>query len=383
MLIVASTVLFWVPVAALIHTYLVYPLLLPMLARVFGHAVDREEDSSPTVAFIVPVRNEEAVIETKLRNILSLEYPADKLSIYVGSDCSTDRTHDIVNAFGDPRVRLWIAPDRGGKTGVLNRLTPMVEADIVVFTDANTMHEPDSLRKMVAAFSDPRVGGVAGHIEHELRDADQVEERLYRSFESRQKRYEAMLHSTISAYGGFYAIRTKLFEPIPPNAYSNDDVLIPMSIIRRGYRMWFEDGAMSREDATEDLRQEFRRRVRIGAGNFQSLVWLVGFLNPLRGWPAFCYVSHKVFRWLTPLLAATALLGCAVLCLSTMHPFYCTVFGLSLAFVAAAVSALVLPLRTTSLMYYFLAMNFALLGGFVRYVRGIRSAVWDRTDRRI
>jgi cellulose synthase/poly-beta-1,6-N-acetylglucosamine synthase-like glycosyltransferase len=375
-------VLFWVAVAALFHTYVVYPmLLLPALARAFGRPVRKDEEALPTVAFVVPVRNEEAVIEAKLRCIFNLDYPADRISVWVGSDCSTDRTHDIVNGFDDPRVHLWIAPERGGKTGVLNRLVPLVAAEIVVFTDANTMHEPDSLRNLVAAFADPDVGGVAGHIEHTIRDSEQLEERLYRSFESRQKCNEALLHSTISAYGGFYAIRRDLFEPIPPNAYSNDDVLIPMNIVRRGYRMWFEESAVSHEDATEDIRQEFQRRVRIGAGNYQSLVWLARFLNPFGGWPAFCYVSHKALRWLVPLLAVVAFAACAVVCFSAWHPLYCLVFGLMLAFVLTAVSAMVVPARLTSSMFYFVAMNFALLGGFARFARGIRSAVWERTDR--
>ncbi|MBD3239115.1 MAG: glycosyltransferase [Chitinivibrionales bacterium] len=373
--------LFWASMGALLHSYVVYPLVLPMLARLFGKPVRRDPTYVPSVAFIVPVYNEESVIKAKLENILRLDYPAESLSVWIGSDCSNDKTHEIVRLFPDPRVHLWIAPERGGKTGVLNNLTPMVKADILVFTDANTMHRPDSLRKLVAPFADPVVGGVAAHIDHAVRDSEQREERFYRSFESRQKEYESRLHSTISAFGGYYAVRATLFRPIPPNAYSNDDVLIPMNVVRRRRRVWFEPSATAFEDTTEALGAEVKRRVRIGAGNFQSLVWLADFLNPLRGWPWFCFVSHKALRWTSPLLVLVALLSCAALCALSAAPLYCLLLGLGLAFIVAGLSSRIVPTKTTGYMLYFLAMNAALLLGFLRFARGIRSAAWERTER--
>lgn len=380
-MLLVSTVIFWGCVAALVHSYVVYPLTLPLLVKLFGRPVRRDITWHPTVAFIVPVFNEEDVIEGKLANILSLDYPADLLTIWVGSDCSSDKTNEIVRAFPSPRVHLWVGSERMGKTGVLNRLAPTIDADILVFTDANTMHRPDSVKQLIAPFADPLVGAVAGHIDHAVRQSDQREERLYRSFESRQKRLESMLHSTISAFGGFYAVRKSLFRPIPDNAYSNDDVIIPMNVVRRHRRVWFEPSASSYEDSTEDLSMEFRRRVRIGAGNYQSLVWLFDFLNPLRGWPWYCYVSHKAIRWLSPLIIVVAAVACAVVCTATQSYLYCGMFGFGLAVVVAGLSSLLVPLRPTTYLYYFLAMNAALLAGLGRYLRGIRSAAWDRTQR--
>lgn len=373
--------LFWISVGALLHSYVVYPLLLPVLARLFGKPVRRDPTYLPSVAFIVPVYNEERVIEAKLRNILGLDYPPDQISVWVGSDCSTDGTHELVSQFSDPRVQLWVAPQRGGKTGVLNGLAPTITADILVFTDANTMHRPDSLRSLVAPFADPVVGAVAAHIDHAVRDTEQREERIYRSFESRQKSYESLLHSTISAFGGYYAVRSTLFRPIPPNSYSNDDVLIPMNVVRRRRRVWFEPTATAYEDTTEALGAEVKRRVRIGAGNFQSLVWLADFLNPLRGWPWFCFVSHKALRWTSPLLVLTALLCCTALCALTAAPLYCLLLGLGLAFIVGGLSSRLVPTKATGYMLYFLAMNAALFLGFLRFARGIRSAAWDRTER--
>jgi cellulose synthase/poly-beta-1,6-N-acetylglucosamine synthase-like glycosyltransferase len=377
----ALTIVFWVSVGAVFHSYVLYPLLLRVLASLFGRDVRADSAYLPSVGFVVPVHNEETVIRAKVENILSLDYPAGKISVWIGSDCSTDSTHEMMQSLDDPRVHLWVAPARVGKAGVLNALVPQVQAEVLVMTDANTMHRPEGLRKLVAPLADPAVGGVAGHIDHAVRGAREYEERLYRSYESRQKWYESRLHSTISAFGGYYALKKELFRPIPGNAYSNDDVLIPMNVVRAGKRMVFEPGAVSYEDATGNVAMEFRRRVRIGAGNFQSLAWLGDFLNPLRGWPWFCYVSHKATRWISPLLILTGFGSCAALSVAAASLLYTVLGGGGMLFILVALSSRIVPLRLTSHMFYFLAMNAALFAGFFRFCAGIRSAAWERTER--
>lgn len=377
------TVIFWASAALLAHTYVVYPIILPLLARLFGREVQSDAGFEPRVAFLVPVYNEERVIKAKIENILALDYPPGRLSIWVGSDQSTDGTEAVVRAFEDPRIHWWVAPQRGGKTQVLNLLAPQVkDADVLVFTDANTMHRRDALRKLVAPLADSAVGGVAGHIEHAVEQGSQYEERAYRSFESGQKRCEALLHSTIGAFGGYYAIRAELFRSIPANAYSNDDVLIPMGVVRQGKRMWFAIDAVATEDNTEDLAQEFKRRIRIGAGNYQSFSWLGAFLNPLRGWPCFCYVSHKVGRWFSPLLLSATVLTALGLSATCQCLMYSVVWVGAAAGALYAVTSRIVPLPMGRPAYYFLAMNIALLFGLGRFARGIRSAAWDRTARK-
>jgi cellulose synthase/poly-beta-1,6-N-acetylglucosamine synthase-like glycosyltransferase len=307
-MLIALQVVFCFSLCWMLYSYCVYPVLLSVLDRFFGKPVRVDYSIEPRVAVVVPVYNEQEVIRQKIENLFDLDYPPDKLTIWVGSDCSTDSTGDIVKNMNNPRVRLWVADTRGGKTEVINKLAPTISADILLFTDANTMHRRDSLRTMTRYYADPVVGGVAGNIEHRYRHKE-VEEVLYRSFESRQKLLESRLHSTISAFGGFYSVRKEVFTPIQHNAYSNDDVLIPMNVIRKGYRMVFTVDAVSSEDMTENVKHEFSRRVRIGAGNFQAFFWLLDFLNPRRGWPWFCYVSHKVTRWFSPFFIIFACKG--------------------------------------------------------------------------
>jgi len=373
--------IFWFCIASVMYSYIIYPGILSLLARLFGSDVKKDLTYAPSVGILVPVYNEEKVIEKKIQSIFAIDYPADKISIWFGSDMSTDRTNELVEKHPDNRVHLWKAPRRGGKTEILNHLAPQIEAEIILFTDANTMHAPDCLKHLIPPFADEQVGGVAGHIDHALKTSEEMEERLYRSFESTQKFHESLLHSTISAFGGFYALRKKLFKPIPPNAYSNDDVLIPMNTIRQNHRMIFVPEALSFEDMTENFAIEFKRRLRIGAGNFQAFFWLLDFLNPFKGWPWFCYMSHKVSRWFSPLFLICALAGCIYLSLTGVAPLYTILMYGAAGLLLFAASSRIVPTRLTNALFYFFSMNVAVSLGFFRYLRGIKSAAWSRTTR--
>lgn len=374
---------FWLSVFAIIYSYSIYPLLLVIFSRLFGKPVKKDGSFTPSVGVLIPVHNEESVIKKKIDNILALNYPQDKLSIWIGSDLSTDRTEEYVREYNDPRIHLWCSPVRGGKTGILNNLAPQIDAEVILFTDANTMHQKDCLGAIVCNLADLSVGAVAGHIEHVLdsEHEDQYGENIYRKFESKQKCMEGMLHSTISAFGGFYAIRKSLFKPIPPNSYSNDDVLIPMSIVRQKFRVIYEPMAHSVEDNTGNLVTEFSRRVRIGAGNFQAFSWLLDFLNPMRGWPFFCFLSHKVSRWFSPFFFVSAAVSCFILSVFGHEAVYRMIFSAGSIFLVTGLFHKAIPLNITKHIYYFLMMNIALIMGFFRFLCGIKSAAWSRTER--
>jgi len=189
----------------LLYAYIFYPLLLPVLARFFGRAPLRG-NGCPTVTIVVPAYNEADVILKKINNILALDYPADKLTVLVGSDASTDATHTLVQSVRDARVKLWVAPQRGGKTPVVNQCAAQALSEIILFTDANTMHDRASLRLLVRSFNDPAVGGAAGRIDHSgvlAAAQERHAEIAYRNFEVRLKQNESLLHSCIAAFGGF------------------------------------------------------------------------------------------------------------------------------------------------------------------------------------
>jgi cellulose synthase/poly-beta-1,6-N-acetylglucosamine synthase-like glycosyltransferase len=384
--------IFWISVLEVAYSYALYPVLLRLFSRLFGKTPAPADDGLPDVAVVIPVYNEENIVADKITNIFSLNYPAQKLSVWIGSDRSTDRTEEVVRSLGDPRVNpqfhqrihLWVAPERCGKARVLNALAPQVEAEVLVFTDADVMLDPESVRLLARHFADPAIGGVGGRATLlQTETLENPEEVAYLAFEAAQKKMEAALHSTISAFGSFYAIRKKLFVPFHPHTYSNDDVLMPMNIIRQGYRMLFDYDAVSREKMSRQVGKEFKRRIRIGAGNFQAFFWLLDFLNPKYGWPWFCYVSHKVSRWFSPFFMAGAALTCGFLALGTASMLYKTLFAAGVLFTGAGLLYKAIPLRFPRKVFYFLAMNTALILGFFRFLGGIRSAVWSRTERQV
>ncbi|MCL2182523.1 MAG: glycosyltransferase family 2 protein [Chitinispirillia bacterium] len=376
-------IVFWTSLAVVVYSYIIYPGLLTLFARAFGRPVTCSDDYLPPIGVLVPAYNEEKVIARKIDNILAMDYPPDKISVWVGSDCSDDNTDAIVKAIAaaNPRVHFWRSTQRGGKTGIVNGLAPQIDSEIILLTDANTMHRTECFRAMARHFVDPAVGGVAGHIEHKTTAGNENAETVYRRFESHQKVLEGRLHSTISAFGGSYAIRKGLFRPIPKNAYSNDDVLIPMNIIRQGYRIIYEMDAVAEEDMTETVSSEFQRRVRIGAGNFQSFFWLLDFFNPLRGWPWFCYISHKVTRWFSPFFILFCFFSCLLVAVFGGSDLYKFLLSWAIIFSLSGLTYHQVPLKINRHIFYFFAMNLALLLGSLRFAGGIRSAVWKRTER--
>jgi cellulose synthase/poly-beta-1,6-N-acetylglucosamine synthase-like glycosyltransferase len=374
---------FWLSLFAVAYSYVLYPVLLRMLARFFGRPSLSAGGHTPSVSVVIPVHNEEMVIAEKLRNIFAVDYPADKLSVWVGSDCSDDRTDAIVKEWGDSgRVHLWRSATRLGKTGVLNHLVPDADAEIVLFTDADIMLDRGSIRALMRHFADPTIGGVGGvTLQRRQGSVIPTEETAYRRYEADLKALESNLHSTISVFGSFYTIRKKLFMPFHPRTYSNDDVIMPMNVVRQGYRMRFEPEAVSYEEVMPGMKTEFQRRIRIGAGNFQAFFWLLDFLNPARGWPWFCYVSHKVSRWFSPLFLGLAAVSCGVLALSGGPLLYHLLFASGVLVGAAAILHKVIPLPLSRTVFYFMAMNLAIVLGFFRFLAGIRSAVWSPTKR--
>jgi cellulose synthase/poly-beta-1,6-N-acetylglucosamine synthase-like glycosyltransferase len=387
---------FWIAAALLVQTYVGYLLSLvawdawwQLRGALWFVSQERDrrgrrvgEGFEPNVTLVVPAYDEEGCIGAKLDNSLSLDYPAPRFEVLIGSDGSTDRTDGLVQACPDPRVRLSAAA-RGGKVAVLNRCIPAAQGEIVVLTDANTMIDKRAVRRLVRHFADPSVGAVCGRLKLYNRLRKEYEESTYWTYETLLKLYEGKHGAVLGANGGLYAIRRALFAPLPPDTIV-DDFVIPLRILEAGYQVRFDPEAAAYEETTEDYACEFARRARIGAGNFQSLSRLPGLLNPSRGFAAYAFWSHKVLRWCAPLLLALALMANAALAFRS--GVYLAIFVGQLGFYAlAALGASPLPSgglrRVASPARYFVAMNLALLVGFFRFLRGSQRAAWDRTAR--
>ncbi len=387
--------MFWMSVGLLLYTYCGYPLILIVLGSLkqlksdlrFGLArrtrrISRDPADSPRVSIVFAAHNEEAVIAQKMLNCAHLEYPAESLEILVGCDGCTDATAARARFAAPPNASVYEFPERCGKPTVLNKLLPRARGEVVVFCDANTEFEPDAIHALVRHFTRPEIGCVCGELRLRSRSGQATGEQLYWRFETLLKFLESRLNMLVGANGALFAIRRSLFVTIPSDGIV-EDFLIAMKVRAAGYRVVYEPEAIAWEDVAPNARQEFRRRVRIGAGNFHALRHTWRMLNPMAGAVALAFWSHKVCRWLVPLFLAAAQISAAML---TREPVYGAAAVLGGVLVLLALLGHHLDLRArywapASVPYYFLSMNLALLLGLVAFGRGTQSVVWTPTAR--
>lgn len=380
--------LFWFSWCAIAYTYIIFPLLLALIARIArgrrDAAVERhlpDPPDLPRVAMVVAAYNEEGVIATKLENTWGLDYPADRFELLVGSDGSSDATAALLAHCKDPRLKAFAFSERRGKISVLNDLLQQVDADIVVMSDANTIFAPDAVKLLVQHFADPTVGCVSGELG--LDNGGGVSgEGLYWRYEGWIKRNESRLGFLIGSNGGIFAIRRELYRPLPASTVV-EDFVITMQVLEQGYNVRFEPAARAMEPACPSARAEMIRKIRIGAGGFQALGLTGQLLHPRYGLRAFAFWGHKVLRWLVPLFCVVAL-GANVGLLGV--DLYRVLFlgqlaGAALAGWAYHATPAAAPPRWSRPVTYFYLMNYALLCGFLRFLLRTQRVTWDRATR--
>ncbi len=347
--------------------------------------------NEPQVTLLIAAYNESDCIRNKAVNTLELDYPADKCDILFVTDGSNDGTEKILREFmHDPRVRVLHAPVRRGKLAAVDRGMKYVPSPIVILTDANTLLNKSAVRNIVRHYSDPNVGAVAGEkrIRKELlKDGSGAGEGLYWRYESALKRLDSELHSVVGAAGELFSFRKELYRPVPPDSII-EDFHLSMCIAAEGYRVVYEPEAFAEEEPSASLSEEMKRKIRICAGGFQSIVRLAPLLNVKRyGILSFQYISHRVLRWaVTPFVLPVLLFLNAVLA-SDGNLFYRILFAGQIAFYLSALIGYLLETsdRRSRLFIaplYFTLMNIAAYAGLIRYLRGTQSAVWEKAQRK-
>jgi biofilm PGA synthesis N-glycosyltransferase PgaC len=384
------TTLFWIGLTVIFYTYVGYGLIIYLLSKLKGrpkrviHVPDKD---LPEVTLLVAAYNEEQCVEDKILNSMNLDYPKDKLSIFFVTDGSTDNTPDIVKKFH--AVKLFHDFQRKGKIHAVNRVMKHVATPVVVFSDANTHVNPDALKNIVRHYQDERVGGVAGEKRIYKNQADNASgsgEGFYWKYESFLKRKDAEVYSIVGAAGELFSIRTALYEA-PGENIIIEDFLLSMTICAKGYRFMYEPDAYALETASASVEEEWKRKVRICAGGFQAIAKLKHLLNPFRyGILTFQYISHRVLRWtLAPVFLPVVLL--ANLWLAVTGPLvYAPFLAAQVLFYLLALVGYALRDRRISVKgffvpYYFMVMNFSVYAGFIRYLKGQQSVVWEKARR--
>ena len=376
---------FWLSAGVVIYAYLGYPVLVFLLSRLCGRSLAppilRESDL-PTVSLLIAAHNEASIIRERIENALAMDYPADKLRIAIASDGSDDSTADICRSY-EPRIRAMIFPSRRGKPATLNDAIGMLDSGIIVLSDANTMMDAQAVQRLARWFADPTIGAVCGRLVVSDPKTGRNADGVYWRYETFLKLCEARLGGPLGANGAIYALRRSLFSPLPDGTIVDDFVLPLTAKLRSGCRIVYDAQAVAFEESAPDLGGEFRRRVRIGIGCFQSLGMLWPLLSPRHGWTCFTFWSHKIARWNCPFAMLGALATAAAL---AAHPFYGIALALQLAFYTFCLLAAVLPpanrlFSLARVFPLFAGMNLALLVGFVRWVRGGHTGIWRRTAR--
>ena len=372
--------LFWGASAMLAYTYFGYAGWL-WLRRRYRPCRVQSASCKPLLSIVMIVRNEAAVLDRKLRNLLALNYPPDLCEIIVFSDGSADATNDMLReASIEPRVRVILATKARGKAVGLNQAIAIAHGEVVVFTDARQMIEPDALHLLARNFADPTVGCASGELM--LGDPASGETvrgmGLYWRVEKTIREMESASGSVVGATGALYAVRRSLLVPVPQGTIL-DDVYIPMNVVRQGARVIFVPSARAWDVAPQKTGHEFSRKVRTLSGNYQLMQlapWLLSGKNPLR----FEFISHKLLRLFAPFALAAALIASADLALS--RPFYRIALALQLAFYGLSLIALLKlvkgPLgKVADAANTFVVLNSAALVAFVKFVTGRRVA-WVR-----
>ena len=386
--------LFWISLFVVFYTYVGYGILLCMLVKIkefFSKPAIHQISPAdfPYVSLLIAAYNEEKIVDEKMSNCFELEYPKDKLKIVWITDGSTDSTNEKLSRYSNTEVLF--EPKRGGKTAALNRAMNFINTDIVIFTDANTILNKDSITEIVNAFSDPKVGCVAGEKRIALTGATNTSslgEGAYWKYESVLKEMDSRLNTTAGAAGELFAVRKDLYEYVEEDTLL-DDFIISMRIAKKGYKIRYCKNAYAVEGGSLNMREEKKRKVRIAAGGIQSVIRLSSLLNVFK-YPllSFQYISHRVLRWtITPVLLISLFPFNIILVLNEEQIIYKILLSLQILFYLAAYTGKIFERRNIKLSvflipYYFMFMNFNVFSGLSYLLKKKRGdGTWEKAKR--
>src|SRR5215813_8279818 len=375
-----AQVVFIAAMAMMAFIYAGYPALMFVISLILKRPV-RRDDITPRVSVIIAAYNEERDIAAKLQNTLALDYPRDRMEIIVASDCSTDRTDEIVRGFSAQGVILYRQPERFGKTVAQNRAVEISSGEILVFSDATTMYEPDAIRKIVRDFADPEVGCVAGQLIYVDASSSAVGKgcRSYWGYEKFLKRCESEVGTLVGVSGCMYAVRRICHARLANDMI--DDFVIATEIHLQGLRTVYEPEAIAVEDTNRRVKDEFRMRVRVIKQTLSALRRYRHALNPFRHKMfAFQMIAHKVLRYAIPIPLIAALVasgwgGSSVDWLRFAFLGQLALYGA--AIVGFTGERLKIRLGPLAIPYYFVLVNAASLVAFLKALYGETYVVWE------
>ena len=392
----ALQVFFWIALFIIFYSYLGYGILLFAIIKIrrilgLGKPCKGNEDYEPEVTLFVAAYNEKDYMDEKVNNSRNLNYPKEKVTQLWVTDGSDDGTPDLLRQYED--VMVLHEDARNGKIAAMNRGMRHVKTPIVIFSDGNTSLGKASIQEIVKLFRNPKVGCVSGEKRIYSKDTDSAAgagEGMYWKYESQLKKWDAELYSVVGAAGELFAIRTELWQEVEKDTLL-DDFMVSLRVAMQGFTIQYNPEAYAIENASADVKEELKRKIRISAGGIQSVVRLAPLLNFFKyGTLSFQYISHRVLRWtLTPLLLLLIIPVNLILALTEgiwdLGIFSLLFWGQVLFYVAALLGWFLenrqIRLKILFIPYYFFIMNLSVFLGFNRYLKGNQSVNWERAKR--
>ena len=372
----------------ILHTYVFYPLFMILIYRNSNHnqLLFYSDDELPSIAILIAAHNEEKVIEKKILSVFNTNYPSSKLKVFIGSDASTDRTDQIISNLTNTYSNIEFIKFKGrvGKISIINHLQSLCDEPVLILSDANVIFKQNTIFELVKYFKESNVGLVSANIIKESSNNDGIsyQEKKYLNFENKIKASESYAFNFImGAEGGCYAIRNNLFSKVPSN-FIVDDFFITMQVLERKNYALLNNLAICIEDVTTDISSEYRRKVRISSGNFQNLFF---FKHLLFDFSSICFAfwSHKVLRWLTPFFIFICLFSSVFLI--PYHKFFIWISCIQLLLLLFPLFNYFFKFNNVFLKFiaHFYLMNFALFEGFIKFIKGIKSSIWEPINRNV
>lgn len=383
-------IILWLAVYSIVHSYVLFPLFIKIVSsfKKEGFIAYKESDDLPDISVLIAAYNEEKVIGEKIKSIFTSAYPNEKIEVIIGSDGSDDGTNEIISELTREYKGLKLVEFQGrsGKPNVINQLVQRANSGILILSDANVLFSQNTIRQLIKYFKDPSVGLVDSNMNNIglRKEGISEQESAYVNREVSIKHHESKLWGTMMGpFGGCFAIRKELYTPVPSN-YLVDDFYICMQVLKKNKKAINSLEAVVYEDVSSSIKEEFRRKIRIATGNFQNLRSFAGLLFSRRPGLSISFFSHKVLRWFGPLFIIIALV--MNILLYNENLFYKYLLYLQLAMVCVPLLDLLLRgLKINNMLVrlvsHFYSMNFALFIGLLKFMRGVKTNVWQPTKR--
>lgn len=382
--------LFWICIFIVLYSYIGYGIVIYIIVKIKNSIATAPVYSSsfePEVTLIVPCFNEADYIEEKIANSLALNYPEHKLKFIFISDGSSDATAVKIKKY--PQILALHEDKRSGKAAAMNRAMQYVKTPIVVFCDANTTLNADAIKELVKHYENPKVGAVTGEkriISTNKEGASTAGEGIYWKYESLLKKLDSDFYSVVGAAGELMSYRTALYKELPSDSLL-DDLMQSMQIAIDGHRVIYEKKAWAAETASANVKEELKRKIRISAGAWQSMLRLGKAFNPFHNFNLFfAFISHRVLRWTLAPFSLLLILILNIYLWNDIGYIYTYILLAQTMFYGMALLGWYLEnkrikVKILFVPYYFFIMNLCVYLGLFRFLKGKQSVSWERAKR--